>query len=778
MKEQTAGHESTTTTAGPGRDRQRRGPVGVLSLQRRAGNAAVAKLLAGGPASEAIAVQRLLTTDAAASFAKAKQVNATEYAPAEADVDGHVPEVNQKAIVKGTRSKGVAKGPEGVGFAELVQAWTLRQHGNVLKKKNPADAPRYLKRGVEYAEMYAPLVKTGPNAPESQSFLRGTDLKGAMVAGAATQQIKPTKLPRVDVRATMVGAGVRGHLLVVYTNSEGEQWVLRGGPSGNPGHVEVNVGRYKPGHIDYDPAAPTAVVAQGDAARGSFERMIAVAEEINAAKIPYGVPDTLKAALAGIGSNLPGKPMMKGGESCTSAAYTMIKKAGLSPKKPSGIHPGWGHIIGTESGKTLAPQALDAPADKRLRLPVDAKLYADRKMGEVVAELPKGTIVEVLAQTDTGALSGDKAGRIKLHVKAGDKTGWIKRSDDHVVLAEEGGGERAVVDGPSKTMFAVFAGGKQVGEVKGGATVYVLQDLDMTDTGRAGNAVLIRFKHGGKWKEGDFDAGHLRYSRKDAIEVWQATTNHAPAGVGALIGHTNPDEIKLLAVVALEKGYLLLRHPNPPHPHLWVKRKDWEVITGKKVAKGLKPYVDKPVVTPRKAVLAGKANSIVSTFMTDQEAFSDLYPLAGTEVWVLDGADTFDFRPEQAAAKVMIRYNEGGERLCRVLGKDLVRVGGAVKPKDPPKAMGPVTLTNGTVVSTDQLDQLKADKIGLVDFLTAEQIQAIVDNDPGGVKDAKDLMAVLGVNEMWFGMRLLRAYKTMGERAKAVGDPPKAEDAP
>ena len=305
-------------------------------------------------------MQRLLTPDAAASFAKAKVVNATEYAPAEADVDGHVPVVNQKAIVKGTRTKGVAKGPEGVGFAELVQAWTLRQHGNVLKKKNPADAPRYLAKGVEYAQMYAPLVKTGPNAPESQSFLRGTDLKGAMAAGAATQDIKPTKLPRVDVRATMVGAGVRGHLLVVYTNTEGEQWVLRGGPSGNPGDVEVNVNRYKPGHIDYDPSAPTAVVAQGAAAQGSFERMMAVADEINAAKIPYGVPDTLKAALAGIGSNLPGKPMMKGGESCTSAAYTMLKKAGLSPKKPSGIHPGWGHIIGTESGKTLAPQPLGA----------------------------------------------------------------------------------------------------------------------------------------------------------------------------------------------------------------------------------------------------------------------------------------------------------------------------------------------------------------------------------------------------------------------------------
>ena len=367
---------------------------------------------------------------------------------------------------------------------------------------------------------------------------------------------------------------------------------------------------------------------------------------------------------------------------------------------------------------------------------------------------------------------------MKLHVKSGDTTGWIKRSDDHVALAEEGGGDRAVVDGSSKTMFAVFAGGKQVGEVKGGATVYVLQALDKTDAGRAGKAVLIRFKHGGKWKEGDFDAGHLRFSRKDAIEVWQATTNHAPDGVGPLVGYTNPAEVKLFGVVALEKDYLLLRHPSPPNPHLWVKRKDWEIISGQNVAKGLKPFVDKPVVPPRKAAIAGKAGSFVGAYLTDVPRGADLYPMAGTEVWVLDGADTFDFRPDQAAALVTIRYNEGGDRVCRVQGKDLLRVGGGVKVKDPPPPMGPVTLTNGTVVSPNQLGQLKADKIGLADFLTPEQIQSMVDADPDGAKNAQDLMAVLGVDGMWFGARLLRAYKTIGERAKAVGGPPKVEDAP
>jgi hypothetical protein len=73
----------------------------------------------------------------------------------------------------------------------------------------------------------------------------------------------------IDVRATTisVAAAAVSHLFIVYTDRAGNAWAFRGGPDGiggGYGHIKAICGVYDSSFIDYDTAAPSERVYEGD----------------------------------------------------------------------------------------------------------------------------------------------------------------------------------------------------------------------------------------------------------------------------------------------------------------------------------------------------------------------------------------------------------------------------------------------------------------------------------------------------------------------------------
>ena len=162
------------------------------------------------------------------------------------------------------------------------------------------------------------------------------------------------------------------HLFLVYTASDGQQTYLRGGP-GAGGATACDIGPYEPSTVDWDPSAPSVTVAVGA---------------------------TFNANRGGLG----GLEAIVTGENCNATAWTLLEMAGLPKKKPSGLHPGWGHRLGALLNPDLV-ELLDLPAvadGVPAELVGDARIgvqvYADRARTEKLTVLPGGTAVAVIGQ--------------------------------------------------------------------------------------------------------------------------------------------------------------------------------------------------------------------------------------------------------------------------------------------------------------------------------------------------------------------------------------------
>jgi hypothetical protein len=333
------------------------------------------------------AIQRKLISRAERAFKTAVAQNAG-YGAARDLVDKHVPEKDQKAIVtlRGKLARILkSPGPEKL-LKDFIRAFLLRNYAEVLANPLKTRGRKfYLGKAKEQRNQYKSLVDKGVAAPETQTFLRSQGFAGGITVAGEELKVGP----RIDVRATFIGGRilgkrVRAHLFIVYTTSTGRQYYFRGGPDGSsPPMTVADWGEYTPSTVDWDPSAPSETVLKGETGKGKLEGLIEATSVIDGMKVPYD----------------PGG-FFSEGENCNATAYTILKRAGVPTGKPSGRHPGWGHILGAltkgkegalpEKEKDTGPgqpyQLKGAPKDK-------IQVYHDRAMIEKAVELPGGTHV-------------------------------------------------------------------------------------------------------------------------------------------------------------------------------------------------------------------------------------------------------------------------------------------------------------------------------------------------------------------------------------------------
>jgi len=279
------------------------------------------------------------------------------YAQAKPVVDAYVPKSEQRDLVDvgGGGIFGKVKGARAT-IQEFVQAYVLKgfaQPLHALRYKpekvatRPADDKaaraweqtnhkRYLAIAKNTRDMYKPLVKMRPTQPEVLAFLASEGLAANMGDSNEEKAAELARGPRIDVRSSYSGSQrdkvrSRIHLFIVYTASNGEQWYLRGGPgeAGEDGladgYTTADIGRYAPGSLDWDPDASSVTVMTGQAAAGKFDAMVEAAHACDDANVPYQMV-TRRVKLEG--------------ENCNATAYTILTRAGVPAKRPSGVHPG------------------------------------------------------------------------------------------------------------------------------------------------------------------------------------------------------------------------------------------------------------------------------------------------------------------------------------------------------------------------------------------------------------------------------------------------------
>jgi len=167
----------------------------------------------------------------------------------------------------------------------------------------------------------------------------------------------------IEVRTNVIGnapiVGEYSHAFIVYTNSEGEEFYLRGGPDGgggsssrpisdvtggstaNPGgssgssngssnpsrsgdlssgrpfgNIDTEYGPYVPGTIDWNPNADSVVVARGEDLSGVYEQLKDQMDKIEDADIRYS-------------------PL---GPNSNSTVATALDNVGIEPQLPAGVN--------------------------------------------------------------------------------------------------------------------------------------------------------------------------------------------------------------------------------------------------------------------------------------------------------------------------------------------------------------------------------------------------------------------------------------------------------
>lgn len=358
-----------------------------------------------------------LSAEATSAFTVAKQHN-PEYFDAEFRVRAWMTKSQQKEISEiashSERSKGDA---DKRALKDLLRAYLMKEYVDIVgdrvmqatdggpylaptKAQKKAMADKYFQRTLKNRNDHRGLIKLGPYSPEVRTWLKDQHFEAAIPRSPA-EEATDAGGPRVDVRCTFIGDRKLGrmHLFIVYTDSQGEQVYFRGGPDENDTYTECDMGRYEPGGVDWDPAAQSVTVAKGPAAQTALDKLIEAGKRIDAMQVPYhGYEVSLnKAGLGSLGAFL-------NGENCNSVAWTLLDRAGLPKKKPSGAHPGWGHVLGDfkKTGNAMAaeddtsgpgtPKVLAGnPGDK-------IGVYHDQWHREKITELDAGTAVGLLQQ--------------------------------------------------------------------------------------------------------------------------------------------------------------------------------------------------------------------------------------------------------------------------------------------------------------------------------------------------------------------------------------------
>jgi hypothetical protein len=310
-------------------------------------------------------VQRKLTSRAERAFTEAEKTNQQYWQKYRGYTDKYVPTGHQDQLsTLRSATKRIKESPEDEKrLKDYLRAFLLSEYSKRLKtlytskkslveyntkKKQNERRDFYFDKAKDLRDKFAPLVEKGVGAPETKSFLNmyGFD-KHIKVSKERTKQAMATgPRPRIDVRSTFIGSkilgvGVRAHLFIVYTSQDGRQMYFRGGPDKNPVPNQpppmavANYGLYVPGTVDFDPSAPSVTILQGPQASAKLDALIEAASVIDAMHVPY------QAKI--------GKGLTKKGENCNSVAWTILTRAGIAPQKPSGHHPGWGTILGSQT---------------------------------------------------------------------------------------------------------------------------------------------------------------------------------------------------------------------------------------------------------------------------------------------------------------------------------------------------------------------------------------------------------------------------------------------
>jgi hypothetical protein len=428
-----------------------------------------------------------LAEDARKAFTAAKKYDASgTYALTELRVAAWVTQKQQKDITDISSWSKRAKGDDDKRLLkDLLRAFILGQYIEIVNKKiakpdltenfdlralypdeKKAMEAKYFPKTLQNRDKWKGLIDKGPYAPETQTWLEDAGFDGA-IERTPDQKASDAGGPKLDVRSTFIGGEILGaprrmHLFLVYTSSEGEQTYLRGGP-GEDDSTECDIGPYDTDTVDWDPSAPSTTVATGEKAIKSLDKMYRAAEIINQMKVPY-VGSTVKANKGGLG----GLEAFLTGENCNATAWTLLELGGVEKKKPSGLHPGWGHKLGKILSPKLA-EALDVPdnvgagAPGKLRGDAGAtvQLFHDRSRTEKLLTLPGASDISIVREM------GDVT-----QVRFGaDSTVAYVAKEDAVVPPKPG--RKFWVSGPKGSITMIIG---TDGFADGGAEIEVLDD--------------------------------------------------------------------------------------------------------------------------------------------------------------------------------------------------------------------------------------------------------------------------------------------------------------
>ncbi|MGH2476797.1 MAG: DUF4157 domain-containing protein, partial [Candidatus Limnocylindrales bacterium] len=466
---------------------------GASAVRRRSGKKKTAPSGPTAPVNPgpAVAGHLGLSRVATDAFAVAKPLNA-DYVESEKQVEAWVTQDQQKKIADvaghSKRSKGDA---DKRSLKDLLRAFVMAEYTDIVETKlakpqtdtgdyaQPTTEERkrldtrYFPKTLQNGDKWAGLISKGPYAPETQTWLRSAGFDAA-IPRTDTQLATDAKGPRIDVRATFIGGEILGaprrmHLFIVYTSTDGDQFYFRGGPDEDDFTV-CDFGAYEPDTIDWDPAAPSVSVAKGDKAKSGFDGLQEGANHIDGLKVPYvaAEPNLNKGGLGGLEAFVSG-------ENCNSVAWTLLKRAGVSTKKPSGLHPGWGHNLGDlkkQGAQALPPPEATTGGTAALvkGAATDAvQVYTDRSLIEKVCTLPGGTTVQDLLHTNKAAkiTFGPKAAVGWVEVaKVGpvprpSRPFWVKAEKDRMIAFADGSGNFADGWKPIEVLDPTFVvGGK------------------------------------------------------------------------------------------------------------------------------------------------------------------------------------------------------------------------------------------------------------------------------------------------------------------------------
>jgi len=427
-----------------------------------------------------------LDSDAAKAFTAARKLDHT-YEMTQARTQAWVPKKHQKEIVDVSSWSKRASGDEDKrALKDLLRAYILREYVDIVvqKVKEPklteagelraldgeekkSLETKYYPKTIKNRDKMKGLIDKGPYAPETQSWLQSAGFSAAI---QLTPEEKADEAggPKLDVRSTFIGSQHlllpdRMHLFLVYTSSEGEQTYFRGGPSGDV--TACSIGPYVPKTVDWDPAAPTVTVATGEKAIQSVEKMYRAADIINAMRVPY-VGKTFKANSGGLG----GLEALVTGENCNATVWTLLDKAGVEKKKPSGLHPGWGHKLGAilspEKTRQLDLREMIGDGVPGKLAGDDRKavqVYHDRGKAEKLITLTGGTDIAVVKNM----------GRV-IQIRFGpDRAlGYIVKDDLYV----EPKARQFWVSGDENFIVPISKDGRNVGWAQGGHEILVLDE--------------------------------------------------------------------------------------------------------------------------------------------------------------------------------------------------------------------------------------------------------------------------------------------------------------